>query len=151
MILEEQQVRARFESGDSVVRALRALVDVGGTPVADYTWEVRGDRGLVRQLRRVTPIGLIGVTEEASADGGGWSLRIQIVSWKASADMAIVRYDTPDDGFWEMHMGDGHPQRIKEDNVAAAMDFIAAMFAAVARRPSPKGGAEASARSLSSR
>lgn len=130
MILKNQQVRRQFESGDAVVRALRALADVGGTPVADYTWDVAGERGPVRQLRRATPVGLIGVTEEASADGG-WSLRVQIVSWKATADMAIVRYDTPDDGFWEMHMGDGHPQRIQEDNVEPAMAFIAAMFAAV--------------------
>jgi len=131
VILKNQQVRRQFESGDAVVRALRALADVGGTPVADYRWDVAGERGPVRQLRRATPVGLIGVTEEASADGSAWSLRVQIVSWKATADMAIVRYDTPDDGFWEMHMGDGHPQRIQEDNVEPAMAFIAAMFAAV--------------------
>ncbi len=133
VILSEQQLRERFESGESAVRALRALADnVGATPVTDYTWELAGERGRVRQLRRATPVGLVGLTEEAAVNGGGWSLRVQVVSWKATADIAIVWHETPADGYWEMHLGDGHPQRIRPENVASGMAFVAAALAAVA-------------------
>jgi hypothetical protein len=133
LILDEQQLRERFESGESVVRALRALADdVGATPITDYTWDVAGERGRVRQLRRATPVGLVGLTEEAAVNGGAWSLRVQVVSWKATADIAIVWHETPADGYWEMHLGDGHPQRIKDGNVASALEFVAAALAAVA-------------------
>ena len=87
---------------------------------------------MVRQLRRATPVGLVGLTEEPSSSGKGWSLRVQVVSWKATADIAIVWHETPADGYWEMHLGDGHPQRIMDGNVAAAMAFVAVALAAVA-------------------
>ena len=132
MILGEQQLRDRFERGESVIRALAALADgVGAMPIADYTWDVAADSGPVRHMRRVTPVGLVGVTEEPPSAGHGWSLRVQVVSWKASGDIAIVWHQTPDDGYWEMHLGDGHPQRIKADNVPAATDFVSAALAAV--------------------
>ena len=142
MILSEQQLRERFESGESAVRALRALADnVGATPITDYTWELSGERGRIRQLRRATLIGLVGLTEEAAVNGGGWSLRVQVVSWKATADIAIVWHETPADGYWEMHLGDGHPQRIRPENVASGMAFVAAALAAVATAgPGRTGG-----------
>ena len=133
MILDEQELRNRFESGESAVRALRTLADnVGATPITDYTWDVPGDRGRVRQLRRATPVGLVGLTEEAAVNGEGWSLRVQVVSWKATADIAIVWHETPADGYWEMHLGDGHPQRVTGGNEASALEFVAAALAAVA-------------------
>jgi hypothetical protein len=134
VIVSEQDLRTRFESGAEVVRALAALSrDIGATALADYSWDVAGDRGPVRQLRRATPMGLIGVTEEPGSVGGTWSLRIQLVSWKATADIAVVRYDTPADGYWEMHLGDGSPRRIQEENVGPAMAFLAVALAAVAK------------------
>jgi hypothetical protein len=138
LILDEQELRRRFESDHSVVRTLRALADdIGATPIADYTWTPTRDGRTVRELRRATPVGLIGLTEEGSSPD--WSLRVQVVSWKATADIAIVWYESPNDGYWEMHLGDGSPQRVSDDNVDAALAFVKAALAAVATR---SGGSE---------
>src|SRR4051812_30666671 len=124
LILGEEELRNEFELGDSVIRTLRALTDgVGATAIADYTWKPLNDPATTRELRRATRVGLIGVTERVAADGSS-TLRAQIVSWHATADMAIVWHETAGGGFWEMHLGDGHPQPIAPANVGAAMAFV---------------------------
>jgi hypothetical protein len=64
LILDDQELTARFKLGESVVRTLRALAGgVGATAIADYTWEPASDAGTVRELRRATPVGLVGLAE----------------------------------------------------------------------------------------
>jgi hypothetical protein len=49
----------------------------------------------------------------------------------ATPAIALVWHETASDGFWEMHLSDGHPQRIRNENVSAAIAFVNAALAAV--------------------
>ena len=138
MILDDQQLGRTFEQSNRLAASLKSLADeLGATPIADYAWTVGSGAGVVRHLRRATPVGEIGVLEEGSSTAGGetWTLRVQIVSWDASPAHAIVRKQSAHgDDFWEMHVGDGNPRPIPEANLAAGFAFVKAALEAVARR-----------------
>jgi hypothetical protein len=137
VILDDQVLDEFFDSGHRVAEALQLLANhVGATPLADYRWEVAAADRTVRHMRRVTQRGMIGVQEDGPnpAAGESWTLRVQIVSWNATPDVAIVRRESAlDDGFWEMHVGDGNPRPIKEGDLAAAFSFISAALQAAAQ------------------
>ena len=139
MILDDASLDRFFESGHRAAEALQLLANhVGATPVADYRWEIATAERIVRHFRRVTPLGMIGVQEDGSPTAGdAWSLRIQIVSWRGTPEVAIVRKESAGDvekAFWEMHVGDGNPRPIKEADLPAAFAFVQAALAAIAQR-----------------
>jgi hypothetical protein len=138
VILDDESLDQFFQSGHQAAEALQLLANhVGATPVADYRWEVvTGDRS-VRHMRRVTPLGMIGVLENGPSPTAGeaLSLRVQIVSWRGTPEVAIVRKESAADGsFWEMHVGDGNPRPIKEQDLAAGFAFVQAALEAIAQR-----------------
>jgi len=138
LILDDQQLGQTFEQGRRLAANLKSLAErLGATPIADYAWTVASGNGVVRHLRRATPVGEIAVLEEGSSTAGQetWTLRVQIVSWDASPAHAIVRRESAHgDDFWEMHVGDGNPRPIPEANLAAGFAFVKAALEAVARR-----------------
>lgn len=138
MILDDGSLDRFFESGHRAAEALQLLANlVGAKPVADYHWEVVTAERIVRHLRRVTPLGMVGVQEDGSPTAGdAWSLRIQMVSWRGTPEVAIVRKESAGDqekAYWEMHVGDGNPRPIKEADLAAGFAFVQAALQAIAR------------------
>jgi hypothetical protein len=138
MILDDPAMERRFASGRRVSEVLRSLAaSVGGIAIADYAWEVSAEGGgVVRHLRRVTPVGLISLREEApGSDGGAWSLLAQIVTLEQCADIAIVRKESADgDGFWELHVGDGNPRPVPDADQRAAFELVRAALEATRPR-----------------
>jgi hypothetical protein len=137
VILDDESLDRYFQSGHRVAEALKLLANsVGATPVADYRWEViAGDRA-VRHMRRVTPLGMIGVAESdpSPAAGEPLSLRVQIVSWRGTPEVAIVRKESAADGtFWEMHVGDGNPRPVPDAELGSAFEFVQAALQAIAQ------------------
>jgi hypothetical protein len=133
MIFDDRALERRFASGRAVPEILRRLANNGDdVPVADFVWEVASDMGVVRHMRRIMPLGLISVREEApSAAGESWSLRAQIVTLQQATDIAIVRKESADDpGFWELHVGDGNPRPVTEPDLPAAFALVRAALAA---------------------
>src|SRR5262245_587044 len=102
--------------------------EAGAVPIADYAWEGPSDAGIVRHLRRVPPVGLISLREEApAADGSSWAVRAQIVTLQQCVDIAIVRKESAgDEGFWELHVGDGNPRPVREPDLPAAFQLVRA-------------------------
>ena len=137
MILDNRALERRFASGVRVPEILRAMaVEGGATPIADYAWDVPGgEGGIVRHLRRVTPVGLISLREEAPAAGGeAWFVRAQIVTLQQCVDIAIVRKETAGgDAFWELHVGDGNPRPVADADVPAAFQLVQAALEATRR------------------
>ncbi len=137
MILDERALERRFASGRRVPEILRSLaVDAGAVPIADYAWDVPADGGgIVRHLRRVTPVGLISLREDApAADGGAWFVRAQIVTLQQCVDIAIVRKESADgEGFWEFHVGDGNPRPVPDAELPAAFELVRAALEATRR------------------
>jgi len=134
VILDDRALERRFASGRRVPEVLRSLaVEAGAVPTADYAWDVAGPTGgVVRHLRRVTPVGLISLREEAPAAGGEpWFVRAQIVTLQQCVDIAIVRKETADgDSFWELHVGDGNPRPVADADLPAAFQLVRAALEA---------------------
>src|SRR4051812_23855863 len=105
MILDDRALERRFSSGHRVPEVLHSLAnDAEALPIADFVWEVPSNAGVVRHMRRITPIGLISIREDAPSEGGEpWTLRAQIVTLQQAVDIAIVRKESAEDpGFWEL-------------------------------------------------
>ena len=137
MILDDQDLEGFFESGRQVADALRILAgDVGATPVADYRWETTSGDRTIRHMRRVTALGMIGVQEDGASPTTSEPvrLRLQLVSWRGTPEVAIVRKELAVDGtFWEMHVGDGNPRPIAEHDLPAGFAFVQAALEAIGR------------------
>lgn len=135
MIVDDRGLERRFASGIRVAEILRTLaVDAGAVPIADFIWEVPTDGGVVRHLRRMTPVGLIALREDAPGTDGAWSIRAQIVTLQQAVDIAMVRKESADgDGFWELHVGDGNPRPVREPDLPAAFALVRAALEATRR------------------
>jgi hypothetical protein len=137
VILDDSALERRFASGRRVAEILRTMAaTAGAVPIADYAWDVTSDTGIVRHLRRVTPIGLISLREEAPGGGGeAWFVRAQIVTLQQAVDIAMVRKEAASgDGFWELHVGDGNPRPVAEPDLPAAFALVRAALEATIRR-----------------
>jgi hypothetical protein len=131
MIYDREALDGRFLNAGRVADVLDELAEgVGALPIADYAWSVDTIAGAVRHLRRVTPVGLISLRESGTAEAP--SLRAQIVTLQQCADIAIVRFDSAEDAFWELHVGDGNPRPVPEDQLEAAFDLVRAALEATA-------------------
>jgi hypothetical protein len=133
MILDDRALERRFASGKRVPEILLSLAnDADALPIADFVWEVPSETGVVRHMRRITPLGLISVREDAPSEAGdSWSLRAQIVTLQQAIDIAIVRKESADDtGFWELHVGDGDPRPVREPDLPAAFALVRAALTA---------------------
>lgn len=136
MIYDDRALERRFASGTRVSEILRTLaVEARATPIADFAWEVPSDIGVVRHLRRVTPVGLISLREEApSPQGAAWAVRAQIVTLQQAVDIAIVRKEDADgEAYWEFHAGDGNPRPVAEPDLPAAFAIVQAALEATRR------------------
>jgi hypothetical protein len=133
VIYDDRALERRFAAGARVAEILGTLTrKAGAVPIADYAWEVPSDAGVVRHLRRVTPVGLIALREEAPASGGeAWAVRAEIVTLQQCVDIAIVRKESAgNEGFWELHVGDGNPRPVREPDLPAAFQLVRAALEA---------------------
>ncbi len=131
MIYDRAALDSRFIDGARTAAVLDDLAErLGALPIADYAWAVTADGATVRHLRRVTPIGLISLREDGTAEAP--AMRTQIVTLQQATAIAIVQYESREGSFWEMHVGDGNPRPVPASELDAAFDLVRAALEATA-------------------